>query len=310
VSMKSIDEGVIDFCEAPEVLKMRNLREIGQEIKQRLRDEVGCWMRCNVGIATNRFLAKTAAGLNKPDGMDEISPTNIHGVFEKLRLTDLTGIAEANAERLRAVGIFTPLEMLAASEEALTVAFKSVCGRQWYRRLRGWEVDDYESDIKSVGRQYVLESDNLTFEQIEQRLFHLAEEVGDKLRRKGRQARGVYVYVRTNRTPVGSHGRYWHRCKMSERSFRSNRAIWMVAKELFKEAPDDIREIGVTCYGISRAENEQMSIFYEEEKKEEQVMLAVDEVNERYGARTVHACETLGTRSVKAKIPFGSTRYL
>src|SRR5690606_5864707 len=63
VRMKSIDEGVIDFSESTEALRSRDLVYIGHEIKQRLRDEVVIAMRCNVGISTNRFLAKTAAAL-------------------------------------------------------------------------------------------------------------------------------------------------------------------------------------------------------------------------------------------------------
>ncbi|HEU4830758.1 MAG TPA: hypothetical protein VFS65_01135, partial [Candidatus Saccharimonadales bacterium] len=63
ITMKSIDEGIIDFHDSTDLMKGRTLEDIGHEIKQRLRDEIGVWMRCNVGISTNRFLAKTAAGL-------------------------------------------------------------------------------------------------------------------------------------------------------------------------------------------------------------------------------------------------------
>ncbi|MEP6710541.1 MAG: DNA polymerase IV, partial [Candidatus Saccharibacteria bacterium] len=66
VTMKSIDEGVIDFHQTSGDIRERPLEDIGMEIKQRLKNEIGCAMRCNVGIATNRFLAKTAAGLHKP----------------------------------------------------------------------------------------------------------------------------------------------------------------------------------------------------------------------------------------------------
>jgi DNA polymerase-4 len=67
--MKSIDEGVIDFAQSPPELRQRELLDIGREIKQRLRYEIGCYMRCNVGIGTNRFLAKTAAGLSAMTAM-------------------------------------------------------------------------------------------------------------------------------------------------------------------------------------------------------------------------------------------------
>jgi DNA polymerase-4 len=309
VTMKSIDEGIIDFSHAPSfagTVPAKSLREVGHEIKRRLKDEIGCWMRCNVGISTNRFLAKIAAGLHKPDGMDEITPANLREVYASLKLTDLTGIAAANAAKLNAVGIFTPLQFLEASEEALRkVVFRSVCGTQWFKRLRGWEVDDYESDIKSVGRQYVLESRHLTYTQVLQRLLHLAEEVGTKLRLKNRQARGVYVYAKTH-----CNG-YWHRCHMASLPFYTTQTIWHIAKQLFANAPGDIREIGVTCYGICQPADEQLSLFGDKLAREQLVTSAVDDINLRFGARTIHSAETLQTNvRVKAKIPFGSTRYL
>ena len=86
VVMKSIDEGVIDFHNIP---NCRPLVEIGHEIKKRLRDEVGCAMRCNVGIGTSRFMAKTAAGLHKPDGLDVIDVNNLRSTYENMKLTDI-----------------------------------------------------------------------------------------------------------------------------------------------------------------------------------------------------------------------------
>ena len=305
VVMKSIDEGVIDFGRSPVETRRRGLENIGREIKGRLRAEIGCYMRCNVGISTNRFLAKTAAGLNKPDGLDVITGENVREVFGRLKLKELTGVAGATAKRLNAVGIYTPLQFLDASEETLRkVVFRSVCGTQWYQRLRGVEVDDYESDIKTVGRQYVLESRGLTREQIERRLFRLSEEVGGKLRMKKRWARGVYVYAKTY------DGSLWHRRKMTELPFYSDQAIYSMARGLFWTAPDGIREIGVTCYGVQEPEDEQMSLFGDMLAREKKIVEVVDEVNGRFGARMIHSAETLMTDKIKTKIPFGSTRYL
>jgi DNA polymerase-4 len=155
VVMKSIDEGVMDFHNLASPL---SLIEVGHDIKRRLKEEIGVAMRCNVGIGTNRFLAKTAAGLHKPDGMDLIDASNLRRVYETLKLTDLTGIADRMKSRLNAVGIFTPLQFLDADETTLQkIVFKSINGRQWHQRLRGYEVDDRPSETKTVGRQYVLE---------------------------------------------------------------------------------------------------------------------------------------------------------
>ena len=310
ITMKSIDEGIIDFHQTTAAIRGRDLKDIGREIKQRLKDEVGCAMRCNVGISTNRFLAKTAAGLHKPDGLDEINHANLRLTLASLRLTDLTGIARHNERRLNAVGIYTPLEFLDASSVALSkTVFKSMCGDQWHQRLRGYEVDDTTSEVKTVGRQYVLERFDLERSEIIQRLHHLCESVGGRLRSHGKAARGVLVYAKT----FDHRNRYWHARRMCELPFFSNSAIFAQASLLFSGAPtgSTIKEIGVTCYGLSDGLDDQLSLFGDQLAREQHITQVIDAINGRFGERTIHSLDTLGTGIyVKQKIPFGSTRYL
>lgn len=307
VTMKSIDEGIIDFHQAPKAVQARGLETIGYEIKQRLYDEVGVAMRCNVGISTNRFLAKTAASLHKPDGLDVVTPANLHEVFATLKLTSLNGIAIRNEARLNAVGIYTPLDFLAADEETLRrVVFKSIDGTKWYRRLRGWEVDDVATKVGRVGRQYVLERFNLNEEEVLRRLHHLCESVGWRMRKQGLMARGVYVYAKT------SERRYWHACQVLSLPFYSNQAIYELARQLFMGAPPDIHEIGIHCYELTDVSTQgQLSLFADELAREHAIVTATDGINERYGERTIVSADTIDTGIyVSQKIPFGSTRYL
>lgn len=306
VRMKSIDEGLIDFTEAPESIRHRDLKEIGYEIKQRLRDEIGEAIRCNVGIGNNRFLAKTAAGLHKPDGLDEITSQNIQQVFAGLELTDLTGIAGRFEKRLNAVGILTPLDFLAADSETLEkVVFKSIVGRQWYQRLRGWEVDKRDFALKSAGRQYVMEGYKLPRDEVLQRLHHLCEEVGAKVRSKNLTARGIYIYAKDY-----EHHR-WQARHMTSLPFFSNQAIYTIARKLFQLAPAEIKEIGVTCYSLEPDDDTQLSLFGDESAQNYRLTDAIDDINGRYGTRTIVSADTLPTNALmSAKIPFGSTRYL
>jgi DNA polymerase IV len=156
VSPKSIDEAVIDFTDTY-ALHNRTLPDIGREIKRRFREEIGEWMQCSIGIGTNRFLAKLAASLQKPDGLTTIDHTNVLSVYERVRLLDLNGINTKNEARLNTAGIFTPLEFLNASVDTLKkLVFQSITGYYWYLRLRGYEIDDVEFGRKSFGNTYAL----------------------------------------------------------------------------------------------------------------------------------------------------------
>ncbi|NCU37654.1 hypothetical protein EOL96_01145 [Candidatus Saccharibacteria bacterium] len=322
VTMKSIDEGVIDFAHAPEAIRNRNMVTIGREIKQRLRDEIGCAMRCNIGIAPNRFLAKTAAGLHKPDGLDVITHSNLYEVMNGLDLQDLTGIARQNEHRLNQVGIFTPLQFLDASPITLQkIVFKSVCGAQWHQRLRGWEVDNNDYGVKTCGRQYVLERRDMPRKEVLQRLHHLVEAVGAKLRSQQKCARGVSVYariygddddLRQTNGRWGRKGNYWHQKYLTPLPFYSDAAIWRIANMLFLKAPiGDVREIGIHVYHLHDDVSDQLLLFGDEFVREQQMVQAIDEINTRYGEHTIHSADTIETELyVKTKISFGSTRYL
>ena len=305
ITMKSIDEGIIDFHQASSAIQNRDLVEIGYEIKRALKEEIGCWMRCNVGIAPNRFLAKTAAGLHKPDGLDVITHENLRETFATLKLTDLTGIAGRNEARLNRVGIYTPLEFLDADPTTLQkIVFKSINGVYWHQRLRGWEVDDLSHDVKTVGRQYVLESFDLTRTEVLQRLHHLCESVGHRMRSKNKVARGVIVSGK-------SRSGYWHFRRMSPLPFFTNQAIYAQAAMLMAHAPDGVMKISITCYQLEDGLGNQLSLFGDQLARQQQVTSAIDEINKRFGDRTVHSADTLGTGFyVKQKVPFGSTRYL
>lgn len=306
VVMKSIDEGVIDFHGTRRHVNARSLESIGYEIKQRLKEDVGCWMRCNIGIAPNRFLAKLAAGLHKPDGLDIITHENLRAVLAELKLTDLNGIAERNQARLNAAGIYTPLQFLDAPSELLRrQVFHSICGEDWYQRLRGHEIDNHEHDTKTIGRQYVLEDTRLDDEAINSRLAYLCETTGMKLRYKGFSARGVMVYARY------AGGDYWYERRTFKTTFFSNAEVHRRAMLLFNRRPhhDYVREIGVTCYQLEPSTRNQISLL-DEVNQENWLTEAVDRINERYGEFTVTFAGSYPSRGVvKQKIPFGTTRY-
>lgn len=306
IAMKSIDEGIINFDGTRQV-NHRPLKEIGYEIKRRLKDDVGSWTTCNIGIAPNRFLAKTAASLHKPDGLDVIDHTNLREVLANLELTDLTGIASRNEARLNTFGIYTPLQFLEASPQVLRKqVFKSVCGEDWYRRLRGYEVDDYHSSTKTVGRQYVLDYQSANSEELlRSRMAYLAETTAMKLRYNGLCARGVSVFIGYD------GGDYWYQRRIFKSTFFSNTEVVRRALLLFNQRPRYERPmvVGVSCYNLSPSNLNQVSLL-EEVNREVWLTQAIDTINEQFGEFTITYANSVASKAiVKQKIPFGSTRY-
>jgi DNA polymerase-4 len=135
VTPKSIDEFVMEVVNGEPWT-------VARDIKQKIKSDIGEWLTVSIGIATNRYLAKIAAGFHKPDGLDEINKDNFLNVYSKLKLTDLTGIKQRNAARLNSFGIYSVLDFYQAPVWKLKAAFHSIVGLYWHTRLTGYEIDD------------------------------------------------------------------------------------------------------------------------------------------------------------------------
>ncbi len=305
IKMKSIDEGIIDFHGMEPVLNGRTLQDIGYEIKQRVKDEIGDWMKINVGIGINRFLAKEAAGWHKPDGLDTLDHTNLVSYYKERHLTDLSGIAERYGARLNAYGIMTPMDFLEAPEYLLKKqVFKSINGTYWYQRLRGFEMDDYETQLGMVGRQWVVKDPSSKDSYLLPCLSFLCETTGMKLRYREVEARGIAVWASFQ------NGEFWQSRRMHKTTFYDNQEIYRRAMELFNQRPHgNVRTIGIYCYMLTPSTRSQTSLF-EDVAKKDWLTKAVDEINDFYGTFTVYSANSLeGKKLIKQKIPFGGTEY-
>ena len=303
---KSIDEAIINFSKTPALKK--GLIEIGKEIKQRLRDEIGEWISCNIGIGTNRFLAKLACSLHKPDGLDVINYKNINRVYRKVSLVDLNGINTRYEARLNANGIFTPLDFLNAKEQFLrTSVFKSIVGYYWYLRLRGWEIDDVEFKRKSFGQNYSLGKKTKNRQELSKILMKLCEKMGRRLRRAECCAKGIHIAC------IYDDYTYWHKAKKFSKSLFTTQDLYLKAQWVFNKQPEIkvISKISVSCYDLLSSKNSQMSLFDIQEEKQKQASRTMDNINDKYGEFVIIPALMMGMKdTVLDRIAFGGVKDL
>ncbi len=305
---KSIDEFVIDFAGSPAVREGRDLMDVGYEIKHRIKDKVGSYVTVNVGIGTNRFWAKTAAGLNKPDGLDVISYENVMEVYADLALTDLTGINYRYEVRLNAKGIYTPVQFLESTQEVLKKqVFKSIVGNQWFARLRGWEVDNVVWDKKSVGHTYAIGQKTKDINELTRLLAKLCHKVGRRMRNYGFSARGVHLSLSFK------NGDWWSKGQDTKTLMYSNQDIFHFAKKMLLTVPipDLATNIAISVYGLVSIKPEQVSIFEGNRLDYKALSDACDNINDRYGEFAVHSAVMANMDDlILDRIAFGSVKDL
>lgn len=329
VSPKSIDEFVLDFTGSPALRNGITIEDIGMAIKDKVRERLGEWVTVNVGIGTNRFLAKYAAGFDKPDGMTTIDHTNLIAKYTDMDLVDLPGINVRYRQRLQMYGILTPLDFLQADQRLLEkVVFRSITGYYWYLRLRGYEVDKFESKRGSIGHQYALSKKTMDRDELARLLMKLCEKVGRRLRKSHLTAGGVHLYLSFVNYQDVSHRdngfiggenltskRAWHHGQKLNYRLYSSESVYRAAKMLLEQAeiPHNVRGMNITVFDLQPADPEQLSLLVDERTfaADRQISDAIDTINNRYGEFVVTPATMMDMQGeILDRVAFGSVKDL
>ena len=254
VTPKSIDEAVIDLTDTLCLFK-GSILDIGKQIKKRFREEIDEWMKCSIGVSTNRFLAKLAASLHKPDGLDIIDHANVLEVYKRVSLLDLNGINTRFQARLNAYDIFTPMEFYNAPLDLLKKqVFQSILGYYWYLRLRGHEIDAVDFKRKSFGNTYALQKQTNDSRELARLLMKLCEKTGRRLHRANYSAQGAHVAC------VYTDLSYWHTGRKFDVPIYTTRDIYIKALRLLNMSgyKKRVRNIAVSVYDLIPSTSEQL----------------------------------------------------
>ena len=151
---------------------------LARRIKATIKKDVGRTLRCSIGLAPNRYLAKIASDMEKPDGLVALTPDILKPALLQLELRDLPGVGARMEKHLNARGIRTMEQLLKLDHEALSEAWGGVGGAKLYYWLRGEDFNDPKLEHqKSISQSHMLPPEFRTLEgayAIAHKLLHKA----------------------------------------------------------------------------------------------------------------------------------------
>jgi len=305
----SIDEASVDLAGTPGLKKL-GAEGVARAIKKAIRDEIGEYVTASIGISTSIWMAKQASNLDKRDGLQRIDHSNLVSVFERLRLTDLSGIADASAKRLARAGITTPMQFLRATQPKLRLAgMHAEVARGWGMRLRGFEVGGFESvKRKSYSHSHVMAHATASQRDLEELLMRLSEMVGRRLRAAGR--RGAIVSVGVVYRPDPGH--FSRQAKQPQPVATGNEIYQAALKLLAARDPRlMVGTLGVGVSGLTREDAGQLDLFASPVRpRGDRIEAAMDSIRDRFGEDAVQRSRLLGrARVVRDRIAFGNTGH-
>jgi len=310
---------------------------IVKEIKQRFKTEVGDWLRCSVGIAENKLLAKIGSDMQKPDGLvvirDVAAATGRHcleaggfrysanctilskqQLYDQLRLIDIPGIGRRQEKNLNQLGIKTLKDLRDFPKSHLVARFGNIMGHHLYNigQLQGtWKAPVHqEREIKSMGHMYTLPKEFRRPEFFMPVLYKLCEMVGRRLRRKNLMGNIIYFYCHDK-----DYQGFGKSINLGD-FVQDGREIFLQTADLnadlfrgYQLGTLEFKLIGITVAGLRPYVN-QLSLFGQKERQR-RLVLALDKINDKYGEFTILRAQMLPAGKAFAdSIGFGRVKEL
>ncbi|MFO0828172.1 MAG: DNA polymerase IV [Phycisphaerales bacterium] len=263
---------------------------IARTIRQRVRDEVH--LTCSVGVAPNKFVAKLASDLNKPDGLTVIAPDEVVERLAPLAIERMWGVGPVAAETFRRYGFKTFGDVQQASDETLAALFGDH-GEHWKALAFGRDERPVavERVAASVGHEQTFGEDLRTPAEVETHLAAQAEAVAGRLRRKRLKAARVTVKIR-----FGDFRTITRSTTLPNATDRTD-VLRDEARSLFRAWASSsfrpVRLIGCTASGISTGD-EQLELFSDPRaEKRTAVDRVADAIRAKFGRDAITPVDEL-----------------
>ena len=273
---------------------------VAHEIKNKIRDELG--FTVNVGIGTNKLLAKMASDFEKPDKVHTLFPSEIPEKMWPLPVRDLLFLGKASEQKLLRAGIKTIGDMAKSDEAEIRQLLGDKNGRQLYRYANGIDdspVRSEREEAKGYSAETTVEEDIVTYEQALSLLLAQCDVVAARMRRDGKKCSCVAVTYRTLDFKTRSHQ------KNFEDPTDVTEEIFAQVKKLLYECwkCEPLRLIGVALTDLTSDEFRQMSLFEntEDREKQKKVDETIDDIRRRFGNGMIVRGSTISTAGKVAR---------
>lgn len=279
------------------------------EIKDRIYRELG--FTVNVGISTNKLLAKMASDFEKPNKVHTLYPEEVPQKMWPLPVRDLLFLGKASEKKLVQNGIRTIGDLARANEKEIQMLLGERAGHQLYLSANG--IDDspvkaQREEAKGISVETTFDEDIVSYEQIFPILLSQCDIVAARMRREGKKCNCVAVSFRTLEFKNKSHQR-----KLDNPTDVTNE-IYQNVRQLFQESwsGQPLRLIGVALTGLTEDDFIQMSLFEDPKKREQQKKLdeAMDNIRKKFGNDKISRASTMNVsgriaRKAKAQMENG-----
>lgn len=287
IEQVSVDECYMDFTKIAD--RYNSPVDGALEIKNGIREKFGYTV--NVGISSNKLLAKMASDFEKPNKIHTLFPEEVPIKMWPLPIGELFMAGRSSVETLKKLEINSIGDLAQADQNLIILHLKSH-GKMLWEFANGIDhslVLPEQSEAKGVGNSTTLSKDVATYEEVQPVFRHLAESVGGRLRKARQKAKMVSMEIKYHDFQTISH-----QCQLAKPT-NEDMVLYETACRLFKEvwSGESVRLLGIrTSKLVAESEPEQLSIFdmelpKEPDEKHKKLNAAMEVIRKRFGEDAV-----------------------
>lgn len=243
----SLDEAYLDVTENKKGIA--SAMQIAMDIRRRIFEETQ--LTASAGVSFNKFLAKVASDINKPDGMKTILPDEALDFLEKLSVEKFHGIGKVTADRMKKMGIRTGGDLKKFTEIELAQRFGKA-GRHFYRIVRAEDNRPVNPNRirKSIGAERTFSEDLSSAQEMKDRLAYISEVVFNHLEKHENFGRTVTLKMKTPAFKIHT------RSKTFGGEVRTLAALQAAVFELLDQSLEEIEAVRLLGVTVSNLEKE------------------------------------------------------
>lgn len=286
VEKLSIDEAFMDLTGCYRLFG--NSFQIGKKIKYDIKNELG--LTASVGLAGNKFLAKLASDMNKPDGFFIIKENQVDEILEPLPVNKIWGVGKKTEKILKHKGIDTIARLRKISQNQLSKLLGNN-GKKLYYLARGIDNRKVEVNniIKSISHEETYQENLIDKNKIMASLMRMSSKVSRRLRLKEFLGNTIAIKVR-----YGDFTTYTRRITLSTYTNDIDKiyqaGLYLLEKEQLWSKP--IRLLGIGVSNLSKNKQNQLSLF-NDNIKDEELKKAIDGLKDRFGENSIFRARKL-----------------
>ncbi len=240
----SLDEAYLDVTENKKGIPSATL--IAKEIRDKIKVKTG--LNASAGISINKFIAKVASDINKPNGQKTVNPEEVEEFLEQLQIRKFYGVGKVTAEKMYQLGIFKGVQLKEKSEEFLTQNFGK-SGKYYYSVVRGIHNSEVKADRirKSLGAERTFNENIASEIFMLERLDNIAKEIERRLKKSKVAGKTITLKIKYSDFTLQT------RSKTLPYYIASKDIILEISKELLfqEKMKNSVRLLGITLSNLN-----------------------------------------------------------